>query len=353
VSEQAGRRPRPTIHNVAQRAGVSKSLVSLVMRNAPHVSPARRKAVLDAAQELGYRPNSVARSLVEGHTRTIGVIVSDLRNPWYVDILDGFRRTLSTVGIRVLVGGGQLDNRLDSTVVEAFLDLRVDGLCVVGTLPYHESVAADMKSVPAVVASSHSYELPEVDSVVNDDVHGVQLALEHLIGLGHERIAHIGGAGGGVAAARLNGYEQAMRRHGLDEHIVVEESDVFEQTGYAATRRLLSRTDHPTAIVAVNDLAAVGALSAADDLGVSVPDELSLVGYDNTNLAAIGHLSLTSVDPRSVEIGELAARRILSRIAPESEATSELGRRDLIAPRLVARRSTGYPSKRAAQGRAR
>jgi DNA-binding LacI/PurR family transcriptional regulator len=340
---------RPTIRDVAERAGVSKSLVSLVMRNSPQVSMARRKAVLDAAQALGYRPNSVARSLVEGNTRTVGVIVSDLRNPWYVDILDSFRRVLYDDGMRVLIGGGELDHRMDQTVVEAFLDLRVEALCVVGTLPYDRMLASAMETVPAVVASAHSYESAHVDSVVNDDVHGMRLAVEHLVGLGHERIGHIGGASNEVAQDRLRGYQNAMRDHGFEANIRIEECQHDEQTGYAAARRLLIAADRPTAIVAVNDMACLGAVSAAGDLGIKVPVELSVVGYDNTPLAGTSHLSLTSVDPRNPEIGELAARRLLARLRPDEEDRSVPGIRDLISPRLAVRRSTAPPPSRTAR----
>jgi DNA-binding LacI/PurR family transcriptional regulator len=349
VSGKEGR--RPTIHDVAERAGVSKSLVSLVMRNAPQVSPARRRAVLDAARVLGYRPNSVARSLVEGSTHTIGVIVSDLRNPWYVDILDAFRRVLYSDGLRVLIGGGELDQRLDHTVVEAFLDLRVEALCVVGTLPYDKVLADAMTAIPAVVASSHSYELPNVDSVVDDDVHGMRLAVQHLSSLGHQRIAHIGGGSGGVAQERWKGYEEAMREHGLQAHIRIERCQLDEQTGYAAAHRLLDADERPTAIVAVNDMACLGAVSAAADLGVDVPGELSVVGYDNTTLASTSHLSLTSVDPRNPEIGELAARRLLARLRPEDGDGNAPGFRDRISPRLVVRRSTERPRNRSGDDR--
>jgi DNA-binding LacI/PurR family transcriptional regulator len=344
MSEQEGR--RPTINDVARHAGVSKSLVSLVMRSAPQVSDARREAVLQAARELGYRPNTVARSLVEGRTRTVGVVVSDLRNPWYVDILDGFRRVLKANGLRVLIGGGQLDNKVDPGVAEAFIDLRVEGLCVVGTLPYDEALAEAMKTVPAVVASSHSYELPYADSVVNDDEDGSRKATEHLIGLGHRRIAHIGGGADGVAVARRRGYEGAMRAHGLAQYIQVESCDYDEQSGHAAAARLLGGGERPTAIVALNDLAGVGALSAADEAGLAVPADLSVVGYDNTTLAAVSHLSLSSVDPGSVAIGELAAKRILARLNGNSEAARESGSRDLIAPTLVVRTSTAAPPER-------
>jgi DNA-binding LacI/PurR family transcriptional regulator len=343
---------RPTINDVARRAGVSKSLVSLVMRDSDMVSQARREAVLNAARELGYRPNAIARSLAEARTRTIGVIVSDLRNPWYVDILDGFRHALRAGGFRVLIGGGQLANRqVDRTVVEAFLDLRVEGLCVVGVLPYDDAFAEAMMSVPAVVTSSHSYELPLVDSVVNDDEDGTRQATEHLIGLGHQQIAHIGGGPDGVARARLRGYERAMREHGLDEHIAVEECDYDEPSGYAAASHLLGARQPPTAIVAVNDLAAVGAMSAAGDAGLPLPAGLSVTGYDNTSLAAVSHLSLSSVDPRSADIGELAGRRIMARIAGGQQSASDAGRRDLVAPVLVVRRSTTHPGTGQHRGR--
>ena len=127
----------------------------------------------------------------------------------------------------------------------------------------------------------------------------------------------------------------------------VERCELDEQTGYAAARRLLGARERPTAIVAVNDLACVGAMSAPDDLGVDVPGELSLVGYDNTALAATSRLSLTSVDPRNPEIGELAARRIINRLRPEEAETDAPGIRDLVSPRLAVRRSTGRARQRA------
>ena len=335
---------RPTINDVARRAGVSKSLVSLVMRDSDMVSPARREAVLNAARELGYRPNGIARSLAEARTRTVGVIVPDLRNPWYVDVLDGFRHAVGAGGFRVLIGGGQLaGHQVDRTAVEAFLDLRVEGLYVVGVLPFDEAFAEAIRSVPAVVTSSHSYELPHVDSVVNDDEDGTRQATGHLIGLGHQRIAHIGAGPDGVAQARLRGYQRAMREHGLGKYINVEECGYDEPSGYAAAGRLLGSGRQPTAIVAVNDLAAVGAMSAASDAGLLLPGGLSVTGYDNTSLAAVGHLSLSSVDPRSTDIGELAGRRIMARIEGGEHAARDNGRRDLISPVLVVRRSTTRP----------
>lgn len=331
---------RPTIHSVARRAGVSKSLVSLVMRGSPQVKPDKREAVLAAARELGYRPNTVARSLVEGRTRTVGVLVSDLRNPWYVDILDGFRGTLDTDGMRVLIGAGQHGHRVDRSVVEAFLDMRVEGLCVLGSMPRDEFLVDAIRSVPTVVASSYDYDLPGVHTVVNDDVRGVRLAVDHLVELGHRRIAHLGGGDSGVGVARRRGYQQAMRAHGLSEHALVAECGYDERSGHDAAESLLRRTSRPTAIVALNDLACAGALSAAGELGLRVPGELSLVGYDNTSLAAMRSLSLSSVDPGNDEIGRLAARGMLERISAQDPA-SVPGGTEFIEPKLVCRDSSG------------
>src|ERR1700754_539057 len=126
---------KPTIRNVAERAGVSKSLVSLVMRGSPHVSDRRRKAVLKAARELGYRPNAVARSLVEGRTRLIGAIVADLHNPFFAEFLDGLQETLHGEGLRMLVGSGRWDPLFEAEAVEAFLEMRVDGLVLLSVVP--------------------------------------------------------------------------------------------------------------------------------------------------------------------------------------------------------------------------
>ena len=326
----------PTIHDVAARAGVSKSLVSLVLRGSPHVSQARRGAVLEAIDQLGYRPNTIARSLVERRTRIVGVVISDMRNPWYVDLVESFQMVMYERGMSVLMGNGRLDARTDESLIEAFLRLRVDGLCMVGSLSVTEAIWVAARSVPTVVASSRDMKLPRVDTVVNDDFRGATLAIDHLVELGHRRIAHLGGCEGGVATARRAGYEAAMCRHGLSDETHVEWCDFTEQTGYEAAMKLLGARCRPTAIFALNDVACIGALSAADELGIAVPGQLALVGYDNTNLAAIRHLSLTTVDPANSEVGCVAARMLLDRIEDQARPAGER----LIEPRLVVRSST-------------
>ena len=324
---------KPTIRNVAERAGVSKSLVSLVMRGSPHVSERRRQAVLKAARELGYRPNAVARSLVEGRTRLIGALVADLHNPFFAEFLDGLQESLHGEGLRMLVGSGRWDPLFEAEAVEAFLEMRVDGLVLLSVVP--DSLKEAAASVPVVVVGERDVE--GVDIVVDDDELGARLAVEHLVHLGHRRIAHIEGAKSTTARYRRAGYEAAMHQYGLAEHIVVQPGDFTEEGGHRAALALLGREPRPTAIFAPNDLVATGVLSAADECGLSVPGDVSIVGYDNTHLAAIRHISLTSVDQPRRDMGRVAAELLCARI----EDPGRKARQTLVVPHLVVRSTTG------------
>jgi DNA-binding LacI/PurR family transcriptional regulator len=328
-----------TIRTVAERAGVSKSLVSLVLRGSGKVSAGKRQAVQQAIDELGYRPNAIARQLTERRTNMVGVLLNDLRNPWFIDCLEGLTSVLHEQGLRTLLADGRMDRRTDDSLLEGFLQLRVDGLVLVGAMSSSPTIAEAASAVPTVVAASRDITLPRVDVIANDDWIGTQLAVNHVIELGHTRIAHLAGARGAVADLRRRSYRDTMRAHGLSQHDLIETSDMTEEGGYRAAVRLLGRRDPPTAIFAVNDITCIGAMSAAQELGLRVPQDVSLVGYDNTSLAQIRHLWLTSVDNASVEVGQLAARALVRRIAdPSTDATEQL-----IRPTLQIRGSTGPP----------
>ncbi|MFJ9851611.1 LacI family DNA-binding transcriptional regulator [Streptomyces sp. NPDC101150] len=329
----------PTIRGVAERAGVSKSLVSLVLQGSPRVSDAKRQAVLDAIEELGYRPNAAARSLVARRTHTVGVLLNDMRNPWFVELLDGLNSVLHAHGLRMLMADSRLGRRTGEDFTRAFLELRVDGLVAVGTLPDTGALAEVAERLPTVVAGSHDPRLPRVDTVANDDERGARLATEHLIGLGHRRIAHIAGRGS-VGELRRRGFEAAMRAHGLGAEMTVEPSDATEEGGYrAAVRMLGGRTagdrERPTAVFAFNDIAAVGVLSAAQELGLDVPRDLSLIGCDNTYLARIRHLWLSTVNNASYDVGRRAAQCLLDRM----ERPDRPADRRLVVPSLEIRGS--------------
>ncbi|GAA2314614.1 LacI family DNA-binding transcriptional regulator [Streptomyces hawaiiensis] len=325
----------PTIRDVAERAGVSKSLVSLALRGSDQVRPEKRDAVLRAARELGYRPNAAARSLSEQRTRTVGVLLNDLRNPWFVDLLDGLNSLLHANGLRMLLADARLNRRIGQDPADPLLDLRVDGLVVVGTLPDPAALGDAAGRIPVVMAGSREPAPPGVDVVAGDDERGARLVAEHLIGLGHRRVAHIAGYGA-VGGLRRRSFEATMSRHGLADQAVVEPSDMTEEGGYRTTVRLLSRPDRPTAVFAVNDITAIGALSAAGELGLRVPHDLSVVGYDNTSIARLRHVWLTTVDNTSHDIGRRAARCLLERF----DGMDGAGRIQLAAPSLEIRGTT-------------
>lgn len=329
----------PTIRDVAERAGVSKSLVSLVLRGSDQVRPERRQAVLAAVEELGYRPNAAARSLSERRTRSVGVLLNDMRNPWFVELLDGLNSRLHDSGLHMLLADGHLNRRLGEDLTRTFTELRVDGLIAVGTLPPSDALREAAKHIPTVVAGAREPALPRVDIVANDDEQGARLATEHLIGLGHRRIAHIAGQGV-VGELRRRSFEAVLREHRLDGMALVEQGDLTEEGGYRATVRLLSTAHRPTAIFAFNDIACVGALSAAEELGLQVPRDLSLVGYDNTYLSRLRHLWLTTVDNASHDVGRRAAQHLLDRIADPARP----GETVLTTPTLKIRGTTAPPA---------
>lgn len=325
----------PTIRTVATRAGVSKSLVSLVLQGSPNVRPSRRDAVLKAMAELGYRPDHTARSLAERRTRTVGVVLDDLENPWYVDLLAGLRSVLHEQGLRPLLA----DGHSEPDAVNAMAALRVEGLLLVGT-PSDNTVSQMEElgsSIPVVIAGTREPRLPAIDGVANDDDAGARIATQHLLDLGHERIVHIVGEGA-VGRIRCAAFEATMPANdGLARTMV---GDWTEATGHSLALQLLNRPDRPTAIFAANDLSAVGVLAAADELGLRVPEDLSVIGYDNTVFARLRRLSLTTVDAHIDEVGRVAGQLLLDRIdGTDDSQQSRVGPR-LIGPTLVPRSST-------------
>jgi DNA-binding LacI/PurR family transcriptional regulator len=333
---------RPTLETVAARAGVSRSLVSLVLRGSPGVSPARRDAVLRAAAELGYRPNAAARQLAERRSRTVGVLLNDMRQPWFADMLDGLTPALHAAGKHVLLGDGRIDRMLDETLTWSFIDLGVDGLVLAGSIPMSQAIVEAAGKIPTVAVGGRGLDLdlPRADVLANDNHLGATLAVRHLIELGHTRIAHISGLPSVAGKLRMHGYEDTMRAAGLGEHVRIEAGDMSEEGGYRAAVRLLSRARGavpPTAVFAANDLTCVGALSAAVALGVRVPEELSLVGFDNSVFARLRALWLTSVDTAALDMGHQAAQLLLARI----EHPDAPGQVRLTPPRLEVRGSSG------------
>jgi DNA-binding LacI/PurR family transcriptional regulator len=329
----------PTIYDVAERAGVSKSLVSMVLRGSQGVSEKRRLAIQAAIDELGYLPSAAAAALAGNRSHTVGVLIDDYTNLWFVSMIRGMDDELAGHRHSVVVADRQLNAHLGQGPADAFLGMRADGL-VIATEPSPDIVDALTRDgrllVPSVVTGGRAGSLPGADIVAVDEHEGARLAVEHLRGLGHREIAHLTGLGGS-AANRLAGYETALGAAGLPPIVSGQGGETTEDAGFRATRILLDEHPAITAIFAANDTMAAGALAALRARGLSAPADVSVVGFDNSPLAASRLVDITTIDDRGAELGAETVRRLLARIQdPALPATTTL-----VPPTLVVRSSTG------------
>ena len=335
----ADRMKHPTILDVADEAGVSKSLVSLVMRGSDRVSPSSREAVLDAAKRLGYRPNAAARTMARQRSSVIGVLISNLRNPFFADVVDGIDMAITPAGYRAILTTGNAVPEREYRAMATLLEMRVDGLILVSPVVRNERAIEASQTVPTVVVGKATRS-STLHSVTNDDRRGAEMVVDHLVELGHRRIAHIDGGYGAGARPRRTGYTRAMRGHGIESEIRSVRGGFTEEGGGTGMRRLLVEGTRPTAVFVANDLAAIGALEVVDIAGLKVPGDISVVGYDNTALAASSRMGLTTIDQPRHDMGRMAAGLILEKIGQGRTSTHHA----VLSPKLIARESTGPPS---------
>lgn len=327
---------QPTMEDVATEAGVSRSLVSLVMRDSPKVSDKSRQAVLKAAEELGYRPNLMARNLASRRTMILGVMLNDLHNAYFAEVTDGIQAVASASGYRLVINTGLRSVEGEEQAIDTFLQFRTDGIIMVGPWMSDDRLADIALEAPLVVVG-RTTRTDGFDTVNTDDSLGAELVVDHLVELGHRRIAHIDGGVGAGAKARRDGYVKAMRRHGLEALIRIVPGDFTERSGNTGIEQLLDERERPTAIFAANDLTASGALDCLEAAGLDVPGDVSLVGFDNTALAALHHISLTTVNQQRQALGQLATTCLVERVDQDrAEAVHHV-----LAPTFVHRSTTG------------
>ena len=333
--------------DVARRAGVSRALVSLVMREQPNVSEAKRTRVLRVAEELGYRPNAMARSLASRRTRTVGVLLDDLRNPFFAEIAGGIEELASELGYQLLLGAGGRAAQRERSALATLLEYRVDGVILVSPRLGAAEIRAASAEVPVVMVGRRLRDV-DADVVVIDERHGVELVIEHLLGLGHTHVTHVDGGVGAGAAQRRREFMRAMERRGLSDAAAIIPGEFTEEAGGRAAEALLSAPSLPTAVFAANDVVAAGLLGAFDRAGVEVPSDVSIVGYDNISIAHLAKVSLTTVDQPRSTMGRMALELLLGRVEQRSARPSRLDARAdrevrLIEPTLVVRATTAPP----------
>jgi DNA-binding LacI/PurR family transcriptional regulator len=318
---------------------VSVALVSIVMRGAKGAGAATRERVLRAAEEIGYRPDTRARLLRSSRSRLLGVQFG-LHHPFHTDLVEGIYAAAEPAGYQVALSA-VAPSRSERQAVEALLADRCEALILLGPEVPAARLADLAAQAPVVsVARRLRPAPPGVDVVRTADDEGARQSVEHLVALGHRDIVHIDGGRAPGAADRRRGYRTAMNRHGLADRVRVLPGGLTEEDGARAARTLLADGPRPTAVLAFNDRCATGVLDAFLRAGVPVPDEVSVVGFDDTSLARLAHIDLTTVAQDIPRLAELAVGRAIARLEGE---TAPDGGEAVIAPRLVIRGTTAAP----------
>jgi DNA-binding LacI/PurR family transcriptional regulator len=340
MTERAGghtERKRPTLEDVAARSGVSRALVSIVMRDVPGASAATRKRVLGVAADLGYRPDARAQLLARNRSRQLGVVFTT-SHAFHADLLDGLYVAAGTAGYELILSA-QTPNRDENSAVETLLGYRCDAIVLLGPDSPTRRLTELASRVPLVVLGRR---LPGASAGVvrTSDLQGMRLAVDHLVELGHRDIAHVDGGRSPKAADRRRGYRNAMHRHGLDSCIRIQAGGQSAEAGSAAALALLDGGPLPTAVVAYNDDCAVALLDGLTRAGVRVPGDVSLVGYDDSSLSRLPYVDLTTVGQDARQQAEIAVERAIARLDGDEEAAGEV----VLAPHLVVRGTTAPPA---------
>ena len=323
---------RPRLEDVAARVGVSTASVSLVLRGAAGPSAETRRRVLEAAAELGYRADRAASMLARRRRHLLGVLL-DVRNPFHAELVEEIQVEADRVGYEVVLSTLTRSHDEDRAVA-SLLDFRCEALLLLGPDATAGALAKLAAQVPVVVIGRQVRE-PSVDVVRPADDIGVAAALGHLIELGHGRIAFVDGGTGVVATTRRRGYRSAMRRAGLPPRVIP--GDHTEEGGQRAGRLLAGSADRPTAVIASNDRGAVGVLDAFVRAGIDVPGEISVVGYDDSTLARLAHVDLTTVNQDAPAQARHAVAAAVSRLDEDRADRLEV----VLRPHLVTRATTG------------
>lgn len=305
-----------TIEMVAQLAGVSAATVSRILNSSAAVSEAKKKSVDEAVAKLGFVPNPIARGLAGGKTLSIGVLTQAVDSPFYGPALRGIEDVLDPVGYRSLFVSGHWMAETEARCIDVLLSRRVDGIIVLTGRLSDADLILCAKQVPVVV-TGRELEAPNLFAFNFDNEEGGRLATSHLIAQGHRDVAFISGDPDHPdAVQRLSGYKLALEREGIAfRPELVVQGDYTEQSGFQSVQKLLDARQHFTAIFSANDQMAVGAAHGLMHRGLRVPDDVSLVGFDDLPTSRFAFPPLTTVRQPAYELGQLAGRAMLKLLA--------------------------------------
>jgi LacI family transcriptional regulator len=332
---------RATITQVAARAGVSGATVSRVLNGYPFVNDEVRTRVLAAAEELDYRPDAVARSMRTGESRAIGFVVSDLANPLFSAIAAGADEILHSSGYSLVLASSAGDPEREAEAIAALGQRRVDALILSIADERAPGLAERLRTFRSVVLVDRQLRGSRADVVHSEHRLGMEAAVAHLRALGHADIGLIAGSQAQLGSrARVRAFRNAL--DGAVDQRLVRTGELSRETGYLAAQELLALDEPPSALIAGNNQLFAGVVAAVHDLRLRVPDDLSLVACDDSDLARLHEPPIDVVDRDPYELGRAAAQLVLARLAePESPP-----RRTVLPTRFEARASSTAPAER-------
>ena len=337
-----------TIKDIAKRAGVSHSTVSRALRVNHLVSSETARRIRQVAQEMGYRPSAVARSLKTKRTQVLGVIVSSISDPFFGEILNGIEESAQAGGYSLFIAASQHDPIKERQIVQTMMEQRTDGVIICSSSFSPEHGRQLLSSGFPVVVVNHQGSESFNYSIYHDDVDGSSQVTQHLISLGHKRIAYLGNSQSGrTTQDRLRGFQVAMAKANLD----VPESYIHHVDGgdpilgQKSIEYYTKLSPKPTAIVCFNDMLAIGVLKGCEIAGLRVPEDLSVTGFDNITYSAFTTPCLTTFDQPKFSIGQEAAQLLLDLLQAEDGIIPETPNVKILQGTLLVRGSTGAPSE--------
>ena len=325
--------------DIAEHAGVSRQLVSMVLRNLSGPKQETRERIMNVASELGYHPDLAARMLSQRRSHQIGVIYT-MHQPFEVDLVESLFLAAAKSAYSIVLAP-LAPGRNQETAMAELMQQRIEAVIVLAAEDGLAMVPPLALQLPTVQLTGPMANFP-ADDVRVDNRSGMRLAVEHLVQLGHTKIVHVDGGVGPNAAERRNGYSENMRAFDLEQHVDIIASAYTEEDGAHAALSLLGRDIMPSAVICCNDRCALGLVETLVRRGVRIPEDLSVVGYDDSSVASLPFLNLTTVRHSPTRLAEIAIDVLVRRLDDGSEFPPS---RTLVDAELVVRTTTGPPRR--------
>ena len=339
---------KPTIKDIAKLAKVSPTAVSMALNDRPRISPETRKRILRIAKELHYQPNFVAQSLVMKRSHTLGVIITNIMNPFYPELAKGIKDKALELGYTIILCSTNYDLKLERYYINVLQSKGVDGIIL-------SSVEVNDPNIKPLIEEGFPFILVnrrihnrfldrKVDYIVLDNVAGGYMAMEHLYKLGHRRIGIItGDLNVSTAVERTEGAKKLLKKYGLklSPNLMVE-SQFSKESGYSATKKFLFMKPRPTAVFAENDYIALGVREAILEAGLRIPEDMALVGFDDIATTALKGIEITTVSQKKYDMGSLAVKILIDKIRSGTPPMVKMVNQTILEPELIIRSSCGY-----------